>query len=82
MTDQRTLRCSDLDRERVAETLRAATGDGRLTLTELEERLGAVYAARTYGELEPALADLPAPAAPMGDSAPTRGHRRRGYVQT
>ena len=73
MTDQRTLRCSDLDRERVAETLRAATGDGRLTLTELEERLSAVYAARTYGELEPALADLPAPAAPKAQGQPPDG---------
>jgi Domain of unknown function (DUF1707) len=62
VSDQRMLRCSDHDRERVAETLRVAAGDGRLTLTELEDRLAAVYSARTYGELEPALADLPAPA--------------------
>lgn len=54
------LRASDTDRERVAELLRAAAGHGRITLDELEERLEAVYAAKTYGELVPITADLPA----------------------
>lgn len=53
------LRASDTDRERVAERLRAAAGHGRITLDELEERLEAVYAAKTYGELVPITADLP-----------------------
>ncbi|AYY14346.1 DUF1707 and DUF2154 domain-containing protein [Actinobacteria bacterium YIM 96077] len=53
------LRCSDVDRERVAEALRQAAGEGRLTLTELEERLDAVYRARTYGDLQPITRDLP-----------------------
>lgn len=53
------LRASDADRERVAEVLRAAAADGRLTLAELEERLDVLYAARTYGELEPVIHDLP-----------------------
>ncbi|WP_053203441.1 DUF1707 SHOCT-like domain-containing protein [Jiangella muralis] len=53
------LRCSDVDRERVAEALRQAAGDGRLTLTELEERLEATFKARTYGELQPITRDLP-----------------------
>lgn len=53
------LRCSDVDRERVAEALRLAAGDGRLTLTELEERLEATFKARTYGELQPITRDLP-----------------------
>jgi hypothetical protein len=57
--DERALRASDADRERVAEQLRQAAGDGRLTLTELNERLDALYAAKTYGELEPVVADLP-----------------------
>ena len=56
----RDLRCSDVDRERVAEALRAAAGDGRLTLSELEERLDATFRARTYGDLEPMTRDLPA----------------------
>lgn len=53
------LRCSDVDRERVAEALRNAAGSGRLTLAELEERLEATFAARTYGDLQPITRDLP-----------------------
>jgi hypothetical protein len=55
------LRASDADRERVAERLRAAGGEGRLTADELEERLETAFSARTRAELEPLTADLPAP---------------------
>jgi Domain of unknown function (DUF1707) len=55
------MRASDADRERVAAVLREAAGEGRIGLDELDERLGAVYAARTYAELEPITRDLPAP---------------------
>ncbi|HEX6469658.1 MAG TPA: DUF1707 domain-containing protein [Streptosporangiaceae bacterium] len=73
--DPRELRAADHDRDRVAEVLREAAGEGRLTLDELEERLSAVYAAKTYGDLEPITRDLPigvpAPAAgPRGAAAP------------
>ncbi|WP_030793520.1 DUF1707 SHOCT-like domain-containing protein [Streptomyces sp. NRRL S-920] len=54
------LRASDADRERVAEVLRDAMAEGRLDMTEFEERLDAAYKARTYGELEPLTRDLPA----------------------
>ncbi|MGV9878315.1 DUF1707 SHOCT-like domain-containing protein [Streptomyces sp. NPDC003006] len=54
------LRASDADRERVAEVLRDAMAEGRLDMTEFEERLDAAYKARTYGELEPITRDLPA----------------------
>ncbi|WP_396454894.1 DUF1707 domain-containing protein [Actinomadura sp.] len=57
------MRAGDADRERVAQVLREAAGDGRLTLAELDERLDAVYAAKTYGELAPLTRDLPAPGA-------------------
>jgi hypothetical protein len=69
------LRASDADRERVAEVLREAAGDGRLTMDELDERLDAVYKAKTYAELEPITHDLPAtgasavPAAAAADPA-------------
>jgi hypothetical protein len=53
------LRASDSDRDRVAEVLREAAADGRLTFDELDERLGQAYAARTYAELEPITRDLP-----------------------
>jgi hypothetical protein len=55
----REMRASDADRERVAAVLRQAAGEGRLELAELDERLAAVYAARTYAELEPITQDLP-----------------------
>ncbi len=54
------LRASDADRERVAEVLRDAMAEGRLDMSEFEERLDATYKARTYGELEPITRDLPA----------------------
>ncbi|HEX6336111.1 MAG TPA: DUF1707 domain-containing protein [Jiangellaceae bacterium] len=57
--DERALRASDADRERVAEVLRAAAADGRIGLDELDERLERLYAAKTYGELEPVVEDLP-----------------------
>jgi hypothetical protein len=54
------LRASDADRENVAERLRTATAEGRLVAEELEDRLGSALTARTYGELEAVVADLPA----------------------
>ncbi len=39
--------------------LRRALGEGRLTLTEFEERTTAAYAARTRGELADLTADRP-----------------------
>ncbi|GAA3266357.1 DUF1707 and DUF2154 domain-containing protein [Dactylosporangium vinaceum] len=64
--DPRLMRASDADRERVAEVLRTAAAEGRLDLDEVDERLHAVYAARTYADLEPVLHDLPtAHAAPV-----------------
>jgi hypothetical protein len=61
------LRASDADRDAVADLLRGAHADGRLTVEELYERLDAALAARTLGDLAPLTADLPAPT-----SAPAR----------
>lgn len=55
-----TARAADADREAVADRLRIAAGDGRIDLAELEDRLGQAYAAKTYGQLEVLVADLPA----------------------
>jgi hypothetical protein len=63
------LRAADADRERVAERLRTAAGDGRLSPDELEERLEVALGARTYAELDALVRDLP-------EQAP-RGARRR-----
>ena len=45
------MRASDADRDAAVELLRAAALDGRLDADELEERLGAAYAARHTAEL-------------------------------
>jgi len=58
--DNRNLRVSHEDRDQVAERLRVAAGDGRLTADELDQRLENALTARTYGELEVLLVDLPA----------------------
>jgi hypothetical protein len=68
------MRASDSDRERVAEALREAAAEGRLSLEELDERLDRVFAAKTYAELTPVTADLPG----MGDLPVPRGDRRAG----
>ncbi|WP_110946151.1 DUF1707 SHOCT-like domain-containing protein [Streptomyces avicenniae] len=53
------VRASDADRDRVAEILAQALSDGRLDTDEHAERLDAVYGAKTLGELEPLVRDLP-----------------------
>jgi hypothetical protein len=55
------MRASDADRERVADLLRDAYAEGRLSPIEHEERLSAAYQAATYGDLVPVLHDLPVP---------------------
>lgn len=58
-------RASHAEREATAARLHAALGEGRLDLAETEERLAVAYAARYRWELNPLLADLPAPE-PLG----------------
>lgn len=74
MARRATLRASDADREQVAERLRHATGEGRLLAEELEERLEAVFSARTYGDLDAVVADLP------GTTAVRRQQRSRALT--
>jgi Domain of unknown function (DUF1707) len=54
------VRASDAEREEFAQMVRDATGDGRLSLGEGDERLAQVYAAKFRDELRPLVADLPA----------------------
>ncbi|MGC5022135.1 DUF1707 SHOCT-like domain-containing protein [Micromonospora sp. DT47] len=56
------MRAADTDRQAAAERLRLAVDEGRLDLHEYDERLRLAYGAKTYGELDAVLADLPAPA--------------------
>jgi hypothetical protein len=55
------LRAADSDREKIAERLRHALEEGRLDLTEYDDRLGQAYTAKTYGELDRLVTDLPEP---------------------
>jgi hypothetical protein len=66
-----TMRISDTDRERTAERLRAAVGEGRLDLTAYEDRVRLAYASVTRADLDAVTADLPAPAGPR---KPERRH--------
>jgi hypothetical protein len=54
-----TIRAADADRERVAERLRKGHAEGRLDMTEFQERLERCYEAKTCGELGELVRDLP-----------------------
>ncbi|HEX4088570.1 MAG TPA: DUF1707 domain-containing protein [Trebonia sp.] len=78
------VRASDADRERTAALLREHHAVGRLTPEEFSERVDKAFAAKTLGDLEALLSDLPAidlyqlPAAGIRPTAPGGGLRRRG----
>jgi hypothetical protein len=71
------LRASDEERERVASALKEQAAEGRLSLDELSERLDTCYAARTVGELDSLVRDLPTagPPARVERRAPRGGGR-------
>ena len=70
------LRASDDDRNQVVAALHQHTAAGRLTLDEFSDRAGAVWTARTLGDLAALTRDLPALPNPVVDSGPV-GHGRR-----
>ncbi|MBT3151532.1 DUF1707 and DUF2154 domain-containing protein [Streptomyces sp. CHD11] len=53
------LRASDADRDRIADILREALAEGRLTADEHAERVEGVLAAKTVGDLDVFVRDLP-----------------------
>ncbi|MDQ1036395.1 hypothetical protein QFZ75_002811 [Streptomyces sp. V3I8] len=63
------LRASDADRDRTADILREALAEGRLTAEEHAERVEEVFRAKTVGELEPLVRDLPAGHGPHSSAA-------------
>src|SRR5215470_17301884 len=71
-TDTPRVRTSDAERERIAEKLRTAVGEGRLTLEEGDERLATLYTTKYRDELGPLVADLPAAAGDAGRRGRTR----------
>ena len=85
------LRIGDAERDAAAADLGEHYVAGRLTIDELHERLGAVFCAKTYGQLSRVMADLPglrrpapmaraawaAPYYPSSGLPPSRGERRQ-----
>jgi hypothetical protein len=65
------LRAADADRERIAERLRKSHAEGRLDLTEFQQRLELCYEAKTMGELGTLVSDLPRQ--DEGDARASRG---------
>jgi hypothetical protein len=66
------MRAGDRDRDAVAATLREQHVAGRLDADEFQERLERCLAAKTYGELDALIADLPVEA---GAAAPSHALR-------
>ncbi|MDO3702581.1 DUF1707 domain-containing protein [Micromonospora sp. C28SCA-DRY-2] len=62
------MRAADADRTAVADRLRVALDEGRLSLYEYDERLQQAYAARTYAELDALVSDLPAVTPPAASA--------------
>jgi hypothetical protein len=60
---KRTMRASDADRDRIVDRLHKAATEGRIAAEELEQRVSAALKARTYGELDDTVSDLPGPKA-------------------
>lgn len=86
MTSDAQIRAADEDRERIATALGAHYAAGRLTLEEFQERLDRAYAAKTLGELDGLMTDLPASdlsprPGPAGGDAPLPLRRVPGTVQ-
>ena len=65
------LRIGDAERDAAAADLGEHYAAGRLTLDELNERLDAVFSARTFGQLNRIMADLPGPGRLAWRTGPT-----------
>ncbi|MGA9857368.1 MAG: DUF1707 domain-containing protein [Solirubrobacteraceae bacterium] len=77
MNKGRSLRASDDDREKIVSRLHAAATEGRIASDELEQRVSAALKARTYGDLDATVADLPAP---RGTRHPSRRRSTAGWA--
>src|SRR3954447_13047971 len=79
------MRAADADRQAVADKLRIALDEGRLDLNEDDDRLQRAYAAKTYGDLDGLLTDLPtarlAPALPTSSEVSSRHATAEWLVQ-
>jgi hypothetical protein len=75
------IRASDEDRDKTASLLREHHAVGRLTAEEFNERLDKAYEAKTVGELDALLADLPGiDLYRLPDAALQRGRQIPGHT--
>lgn len=87
------MRAGDADRKAVADQLKTALDEGRLDLSEYDERLQKTYGAKTFSDLDGLLDDLPGtapvdrsqvqpatPAAPVGTPAPAAQPPGTGWL--
>lgn len=66
--DRLDMRVSDVERQAVADALREALGEGRLELSEYDERVQRAYQAKTYRDLRVLTADLPGAAPAVAEA--------------
>lgn len=77
------MRASDAERDAAMDALRDNAAEGRLTLEELTDRLGAAAAAVTREDLTALVADLPSPDRPAaGPPAPWRSPAPASALRT
>lgn len=67
------IRASDADRQHVVDRLQKAATDGRLTVTEADERIATAYASTFQDELTWLTDDLPGGQEPIGRASIGRG---------
>src|SRR5689334_9563797 len=75
--DAESLRAADADRHKIADQLKFALDEGRLSLGEYDDRIREAYAARTYAELMILVADLPKPGLSAADVQARRSAEQR-----
>jgi len=76
------IRASDSEREYVARIMQAAAAQGLLSLDEADERMAAVYSARTRADLVPLTADLPDGGRRLMENIPeARSAARTGLIR-
>ncbi len=71
------MRASDADRYKIADRLKAALDEGRLSLHEYDDRVREAWAARTYADLHGLVTDLPQPGLSAEDVNARRAAQRR-----
>jgi hypothetical protein len=74
------IRAADVDRDRVAGILGTAYAEGRLSKDEYDTRLDAALSARTYGDLDEVVRDLPVPVPTVTPAARTNGYAMASFA--